>query len=583
MSDIYEHKARKYKYKYKILKQEYISEGGTSKVLEGGADEFEGGFGCVSIPPISLEGLNYVKLYSDYNYLNLDIFNTGSYVGKFMSCADDVFIKEFDNLLLIKKKNWDPTQYTQQLYFACTINYNSLINHLKKQEKIKLESCINKKYKNYKNNNHTKDIQNINICYLITNKVGTSFYILFKETPNIIYSNIIPILTSLMNGIYYFIDNLYKEQYYLGDINTNNMTYDVDVKKVYFIDFGLMHINTDIKHINSVCLNTNYSLVIKKFFDCFEFDQIEKNKNIVYNKNDVIKGLIINDTKFDNERIEFFNNLQYNNYKNMYNNYVENILFSSWNDINTMTAYDIYKDYIFPIVKNTDIYALSLFIYQIVQNKSLVIKLLNDAIENKINSPRDLIKRLNNIIEQLSSSSINVSAQPLTPPTPPQTIRAQPPTPPSTPPSTPPQSIMIHLIPLLVDEQQQTQHKQALSRQQQTQQALSRQHQQAQQQAQQQAHSRQQQALSRQHQQAQQQRPQQGQSQLLQRPQQGQQELIKKLLQGDCRENEILLDNLASQIFSINDFHFYNYLYDIYKKKCLQKQVLPSPPYYYKR
>jgi len=43
MSDIYEHKARKYIYKYKILKQEYI--GGAKQKLD-----------CIKSPPISLTG-----------------------------------------------------------------------------------------------------------------------------------------------------------------------------------------------------------------------------------------------------------------------------------------------------------------------------------------------------------------------------------------------------------------------------------------------------------------------------------------------------------------------------------------------
>jgi hypothetical protein len=417
MSDIYKKKAKKYKYKYLKLKEEYIGEGGG---LED--DIFEGGFGCVSIPPISLKGLHYKQLYPTTSKFIEDYieekFINKEYVGKFMSCADSVFGLEYENLKLIQTKGWDPMKYTQELCFACTIPKFNLGEHLKNHSK--LSTCIDHNYNTFMMRQHIKGYAgNNNFCYLITKKAGTSFYILLKETSNIIYSNIIPILTSLKNGIYYFIINLYNNQYVLGDININNMTYDVDVNKVYFIDFGLMHQNTDIKRIDSICLNVNYSVVIKKILEYFALDDIKnKNLNAKYNKNDVINGLKINNDKFDQERIQYFKRLQYNNYENMYNNYVENILFLSWNDKFDKTAYDIYNNYIFPIVKNTDIYALSLFIYQIVPNKLLVTELLNDAIQNKINGPTDLIHKLQIIIEQLQSSSINVRAQPSTPPQP---------------------------------------------------------------------------------------------------------------------------------------------------------------------
>jgi hypothetical protein len=48
MSDIYEQKARKYKYKYLKLKQEYFGEGGG--ILEGGNLNDK----CIEVLPLSL-------------------------------------------------------------------------------------------------------------------------------------------------------------------------------------------------------------------------------------------------------------------------------------------------------------------------------------------------------------------------------------------------------------------------------------------------------------------------------------------------------------------------------------------------
>jgi hypothetical protein len=404
MSDIYKQKAKKYKYKYLKLKQE----------LEGGDDILKGGFGCVSIPPISLTGLDITIKYPEQTLSKDDLekFNTTEYVGKFISCANNAFGKEYDNLELIKKNNWDPEyKYTQELCFACHMNYNNLIEHLKTTN-LDLKACIEEKYKLFKDDRHTKGISSSNVCYLITKKVGTSFDILLKQKSYINNNNIISILTSLREGIINFIKKLYNNKFVLGDINIRNMTYDDKQQKVYFIDFGLLYDTANIEALYTNSLNVNYSFIIKKFFSKYgKEDIINKNKHLIYSKSDLINALKIpfyeNRDNADRKVIQYFIDLKFDTghgeYEKTYNNYLENILFKNWIDDSDKDIYEIYEKYIFPIAINTDIYALSLFIFNIVPEsyKSFVKQLLIDAIENKITSPTDLVQRLDKIIKEI--------------------------------------------------------------------------------------------------------------------------------------------------------------------------------------
>jgi hypothetical protein len=404
MSDIYKKKARKYKYKYLKLKQEYI--GGAGGVIENDTDEvLQGGAGCVTIIPISLQGLEITQQYP-YKTINLEQFSNNKYVGKFMSCADDIYGQEYENLKLITNNKWDRKhKYTQKLCFAGYVNYQSLITHLETNQKFNLVACIKHKYDKYQGLSFNT-ITNNNICYLITTKVGTSFEILLNKRPNIINNNIVLILTSLKNGISNFINKLYRENFVLGDINTKNMTYDETQKKVYFIDYGIMHNSTiynKIKH-TYYSYNVNYSLIISMFYYA-----INELPNTLISKQEFIKLMKIKNVsihllhKYIQDKINYLRSL-ISNFDDIYNNYIDTYFSTLPNYINLETEIDkIYRDYILPIAKNTDIYALCLFIYNIVNiyNKQFVKQLLIDVIENKINGPIDLSIRLDKIIKQI--------------------------------------------------------------------------------------------------------------------------------------------------------------------------------------
>jgi hypothetical protein len=92
-------------------------------------------------------------------------------------------------------------------------------------------------------------------------------------------------------------------------------------------------------------------------------------------------------------------------------------LFEKLNDNVVYDINSIYINYILPIAKNADIYALSWSIYEIFfgilfknilaykivneNTNNLVKNLLNDALYNTINGPNDLSKRLDQIINSI--------------------------------------------------------------------------------------------------------------------------------------------------------------------------------------
>jgi hypothetical protein len=393
MSDIYKLKAEKYKYKYYKLK----------KQLKGGG----GSNDCVSIPPKLLEGLNITQSYplssvDEFDFedqedfymkspgmgMNMGMdkvindlkqFNTNDYVGKLMSKDD--YDKEINNFSFLEdiKWGWNRYEYIKKIYYAGYINYNDFIIHLKTNNLLKLKDCV-----------QLKDNQKDKIYYLISNNVGQSFNNLSSE---IIQNNIIDILKSIKKGTSY-IQNLMQYEYVLGNIKKENMTYNVDKKQVYFINYDNKHNpnECDWERRKAYSLNNNYSLLTSIFY-------------YKYNNKDEINltGKQFIETMRDFKNIGIMNNRKLNylrslteSFDEIYNQYITdlfgnlhtvisdyNLKYEDRGQVTKTTLKLIYNTYIKPIELKSDIYALSLFIYEIIPNKTDLLKqLLVNAIRN---------------------------------------------------------------------------------------------------------------------------------------------------------------------------------------------------------
>jgi hypothetical protein len=289
MSDIFEHKANKYKYKYLKLKKEYIGEGGVYNLAhpqfaqpqftqpqfahpqfaqpqfaqpqfaqpQFAQPQFaqpyglfsnnqgqpyintyrEGGFGCVYYPLII--DFKMTQQYPQYS-INLHELDKKDYVGKLMVYHE--YLKELYNLIGVT--NLTKSTHIPELKFAGTINDMNINSNCSK-----LTQFPNQKW-----------------GYIITSYVGTRI-----EDYPFDDKNIIIILKSLIDGINNFIKPLDKANFVHNDINTRNITVKKD--KVYFIDFGLVIYNkyvppyTDIK---SLC-NVLYELFFPSNFSKYNY------------------------------------------------------------------------------------------------------------------------------------------------------------------------------------------------------------------------------------------------------------------------------------------------------------------------
>jgi hypothetical protein len=368
-----------------------------------------GSFGCIISPPLILTNIVKQDFPNDDTIkIDIDILDN-EYVAKILSCKNKVYKKEYDSNMLIKAFD-ENGNHTPQMIFAGYMNRPDLIQYIKTQKNIenqelkKLYSCLDIKLaKNY----HKY------YGYIITKNVGTSF----NNLPNIDKQNIIPILKSLKDGIDTFITKLYKAEYIHGDIKFPNIT--LKDNKVYFIDFGFMHNYTD-KIINYGYSNDfHYPIVLKQFYKIYYAYTTNKIKKIIKQEliNSLIKNLITyynKNTYHDSMSLKFLFETSSNQDKQMNEYYDE--LFKTLED-NTLNLEQIYTTYIKPIAQNSDIHALSLFIYDLFfgidydnikagqfvneDTKNLVKKLLKHAIYNRIEGPKGLSERLDEIIKSI--------------------------------------------------------------------------------------------------------------------------------------------------------------------------------------
>ena len=457
MNNIYKHKAEKYKYKYLKLKQEYI----------GGGQELKfiglGGFGCIISPPvqfipsdirnIDINELNNIKQITQFfpeNNTTIDekIYNSTEYVGKLLS-YDSLMEekKEYDEINKIDEEG----KYRCKLIYAASMTKKALkyaIDVIKKKdvEILKLNDCLiqkgliyNANQNNLNNKYHTvypegyinKDNNIDKYGYLIITKVGTSFDKLNNcfdnsriDSIKLKYcskTEIIQILTNLKGSIKDLITKLYTKDMYHGDLKSENITLDKNFN-IYYIDFGLVNENTNYFNTLSYSLNYNYPPIFLLLN--FTFDSNKK----IYNNKKMTKS-------------EFIANLN-NKYSTKLNDVVRHLLlstklnfidcncfFHSWKDNESYFPSEIYTNFIVPIAKNIDIYALSYFIFFLFNKETMRMlphyqnhsffnldfekckqinaitkTLLINAIYNNIDGPEELIIYLDGIINCLNNN-----------------------------------------------------------------------------------------------------------------------------------------------------------------------------------
>ena len=200
--------------------------------------------------------------------------------------------------------------------------------------------------------------------------------------------NIKKFLEKLKKSIDSNIIPLYDNGYILGNINLENISLDSD-KNVYF-DNQNKYLYTNENKVRENKKQNNYPFLLHYFL---EIDKTFANK----------KWLI---DFFTNHNLE-------NNYPFLINPHL--IKFSTLNDIDQYKLSIIYRNFILPIVKNIDIYGLSMFIYNIfftnkikklknISNNTytLIDKLCIDALFNNIDGPRQLSIRLQEIIDSIN-------------------------------------------------------------------------------------------------------------------------------------------------------------------------------------
>jgi hypothetical protein len=454
MIDIYEQKAKKYKYKYLKLKNTYIAKGGNGfneeqadktyiekqvtktnikQIIDTINYDFEfigeGSFGCIISPPLQFNNTIYIKNLININDDELnEIFTSKEYVGKLLSCDNEVFNKEYEDFLKLKKI--DPeAKHRSVLIFAAYMNKEELTTKLeelknkedkqilddKEDKQIlddkdsvpvitpvhKLYYCL-KKIKLLNNIFNNVSSASENYGYIISTRVGKSF----KDHKLNDFNNgeIITILKNLKESIGDIIQKLYDNESIHGDIKFDNMTLDENLK-VYFIDFGFMQKYYELDNLKTSSHQypeiLNIFLKIKNKFKNYkeddeedeeDEDDFEKKLKKLLKKQTLNKEELINLLKkYQQEKINSiqsdllnFTNLNFIDYNRYFESLEDNIEYSL----------DDYTKCIEQIAKNIDIYALSLYIYKLFYNYFDEIKPFNyfDEIQ-----PFNYFKTSNNI------------------------------------------------------------------------------------------------------------------------------------------------------------------------------------------
>jgi hypothetical protein len=357
-----------------------------------------GNSGCIIHPAIQF--IDYI--FDDNLYIDEQFFKNQNkdsdlenYYGKLVKI--DSYDNESKQIMKVHKID-NQGEFTPKLIFSGKMNTKEL-NFLRPLLKI-IEGCLIR----------TKILDSTNYGYIISKNVGDSFNNIQLQTYN--FEQIRTILINLKKSIDDFIVKLYDQEFYHGDINERNITLDKN-NNVYFIDFGLMHHykEPDTKYDNTQ--NMNYPIILNKF------EKIKLNKPKKYFTKNMIIDSVINEL---NIRPQYFNFYLNNNFPHLNDKLFYTQFFDVLEDNNSVSISYIYDKCIEPIWRNIDIYALSLFIYNLfidiqvnkipprvfdVQKynheriKPLLTSLLEDALYNRINHPKELSIKLQEIIDNL--------------------------------------------------------------------------------------------------------------------------------------------------------------------------------------
>jgi hypothetical protein len=391
------------------------------KLIPGGGD---GCCGCIISPPSTFN--NIVKL--DRNV------NLNEYVGKLVSMES--YANEYKQLEIVKKI--DPEgNYTPQLLYNKIMDKQHIINNLGKLH-IDVISCLEQKNiippRQYGYNTPPIPPHN-HIGYIISKHVGKTIDKMTDDIFNI--NTIVTILQSLKLNIDEFIVQLYGKSHIHGDIKPQNTT--LKQNKVYFIDFGMMGKYNDPKPPNLLYLiNPNYPNILSRFYHVI--NNYNNNYGIRITKIELIQKLMEQTNAHIIPFIDAYNTQLYKQFPFLiYDNNYYKSFFTQLDDNRRYSLDFIYTHCIIPILKNTDIYALSFLIYEIfnglcygyfykfklantfTHNKTqhLVRELFIDALHNKIDGPLDLSARLTNIIDSIDHNAKKSQPQQHTPtPTP---------------------------------------------------------------------------------------------------------------------------------------------------------------------
>ena len=447
MSDIYEQKAKKYKYKYLKLKKQYIAKGGgwedLNKIFEPLVTpvmeqvkqvtkqieqfvkpvsqlvllhninyEIEfigyGTYGCIISPPLQFNNNNNINIKFNTNINN--IFTSKEYVGKLLSCDNNAFNDEYEQFINIEKIDKD-ANHRSKLIFAAYMSTeelkenliflcNNLQNEKTKKQIKQLYKCLINPEKQIINSSISK-----NYGYIISTRVGKSFK--YHKLYEFKTDEIITILENLKESIGDLIQKLYDDEYIHGDIKFDNMTLDENLK-VYFIDFGFMQKYYDYEKLKLISIHYIYPDILDIFI---KISEDEKNNKI--SKLELIN--LLNSKKFQKE-----GSIQSNLLKKTQLIFIDySRFFDSLEDNTQYSLEDFYTKCIEPIAKNIDIYALSLYIYvlfiKIYKNtvpfnydfnkdpNTLIIlnELLINALYNNIDGPEELIIYIEAIINSI--------------------------------------------------------------------------------------------------------------------------------------------------------------------------------------
>jgi hypothetical protein len=470
MIDIYEQKAKKYKYKYLKLKNTYIAKGGNGywkdlekifepvitpivqKVKEVSHQieqvvkpisqlvllhninykvEFigSGTYGCIISPPLQFNNNNNINIKFNKNINN--IFTSNDYVGKLLSCDDNAFNDEYDEFKKLEKI--DPeANHRSQLIFAAYMsieelkeNLNFLLNNVKNNETYaqlkKLEKCLINPQKKIINYSSSK-----NYGYIISTRVGKSFEEIITLKNNKFLKNFTIILEKLKESIKDLIKKFYDKDFIHGDIKFDNMTITLndkdeldDKSKIYFIDFGFMQKYDDYEKLKYKFSNFIYPDILYFFYLLNTLYTREISKSEL-NTSTISKSKLIEILNIQKKPKSHLSTLLK---KTRLNNIDYSCFFHSLEDNKEYPLKDIYTECIKPIMKNSDIYALSLYIHSLFiitfdldldqdsNNLKILNELLINALYNNIDGPDELIIYIDAIINSIKNNNYNLISE----------------------------------------------------------------------------------------------------------------------------------------------------------------------------